>query len=146
VSALQILLDEFARRIGSSPFSVAGDQARFVCNDRFAVDLFFDARFECVRIGTQVGHSLVAVPGHELYWRCLSRAQRDDPRFEVCWNAYTGEMLSMSAMPMTGLDIDGFMLWIERFLGSSTEVSAAWLAAEDPHGCGLPLADCRSFA
>lgn len=146
MSALQILLDEFARRIGSSPFSVAGDQARFVCNDRFAVDLFLDARFECVRIGTQVGHSLVAVPGHELYWSCLSRAQRDDPRFEVCWNAYTGEMLSMSAMPMTGLDIEGFMLWIERFLDNSTEVSTAWLAAEDPHGCGLPLADCRSFA
>jgi hypothetical protein len=146
VSALQILLDEFARRIGSSPFDVVADQARFVCNGRFAVDLFLDTRYECIRIGTQVGHSLVAAPAHDGYWNCVSRAQREDPRFEVCWNPYTGEMLSMSAMPVTGLDIEVFMQWIERFLDRSTEVADAWAAAEDPRSCGLPLADCRSFA
>lgn len=146
MSALQILLDEFARRIGSSAFDVVADQARFVCNERFAVDLFLDTRYECVRIGTQVGHSLVAAPAHEGYWGCVSRAQQEDPRFEVCWNGYTGEMLSMSAMPMTGLDIEVFMVWVERFLDRSTEVADAWLAAENPRSCGLPLSDCRSFA
>jgi hypothetical protein len=146
VSALQILLDEFARRIGSSPFDVVADQARFVCNDRFTVDLFLDSRHECVRIGTQVGQSLVAAPAHEGYWGCIGRAQREDPRFEVGWNAYTGEMLSMSAMPVTGLDIEVFMAWIERFLDRSTEVADAWLAAENPPSGGLPMAECRSFA
>ncbi|KQU81421.1 MULTISPECIES: hypothetical protein [unclassified Rhizobacter] len=143
---MQTLLDEFSRRIGSSPFDVVADQARFVCNERFTVDLFLDTRHECLRIGTQVGHSLVAAPGHEGYWNCLSRAQQQDPRFEVSWNAYTGEMLSMSAMPMTGLDIEVFMVWVERFLERSTDVADAWLAVDNPRSGGLPLADCRSFA
>ena len=146
MSALQILLDDFARRIGSSPFDVVADQARFVCNDRFTVDLFLDNRFECVRIGTQVGHSLVAAPEHEGYWGSVSRARREDPRFEVSWNAYTGEMLSMSAMPMTGLDVEVFMVWVERFLDRSTEVADAWLAAESPRAGGLPMPECRRFA
>jgi hypothetical protein len=146
VSALQILLDEFARRIGSSPFDVVADQARFVCNARFEVDLFLDTRHECIRIGTQVGHSLVAAPAHDGYWNCVSRAQREDARFEVSWNAYTGEMLSMSAMPVTGIDIEVFMVWVERFLDRSTEVADAWLAAENPCSGGLPMAECRSFA
>lgn len=146
MSALQALLDEFAHRIGSSPFLVEDDQASFACNDRLQVDLRLDRGLDCLRVGTQVGMSLVAIPDHELYWTSVSRARQEDPRFEVCWNPYTGDMLSMSAMPMTGMDVDVFMQWIERFLDRSTDVADAWLAAGDAQSCGLPLAECRNLA
>jgi len=146
MSALQTLLDDFARRIGSSRFECVEGEASFVCDGRLAVDLCHDVGAACLRIGTRVGHSSVEVTAQGAYWKALALAREVDPGFQVGWNPHTGELLSASCVPLEGLDGDGFAAWIQGFLGRSMALTEAWEADPGQRGHGLPLDDCRCIA